>query len=102
MKVLADPLLQLNALCVYFGSIVLLFLPALALSLLFFCSTKFTEAITKKKYPVAYSAYQERVGMFLPFKALFTERAGGKDKERMDKLIWGEFFYGDGTSKKEK
>jgi len=102
MKVLADPLLQLNALCVYFGSIVLLFLPALALSLLFFCSTKFTEAITKKKYPVAYSAYQERVGMFLPFKALFTERAGGKDKERLDKLIWGEFFYGDGTSKKEK
>jgi len=99
MKVLADPLLQLDALCVYFGSVVLLFLPALALSLLFFFSTKYTEAITKKKYPVAYSAYQERVGMFLPFKALSTERAGGKDKERIDKLVWGE-FYGDGTSEK--
>jgi len=100
MKALVDPL-KLNALCVYFGSVVLLFLPALALSLLFFFSTKFTETITKKKYPVAYSAYQERVGMFLPFKALSTERAEGKDKERTDKLIWGE-FYEDKTSAKTK
>ncbi|KAG6828508.1 hypothetical protein H0H87_001754 [Tephrocybe sp. NHM501043] len=35
--------------------------PALALSLLFFSSTLFTESISKSKYPREYAAYQERV-----------------------------------------
>lgn len=42
------------------------FLPCLVLCSLFFASTIFTESISKAKYPVAYSAYQERVAMFLP------------------------------------
>jgi hypothetical protein len=42
------------------------FLPCLVLCSLFFSSTIFTESISKAKYPVAYSAYQERVAMFLP------------------------------------
>lgn len=94
VQALTDPRLRNNALQAYFESVVLLFLPALALSLLFFSSTSYTEAITKKKYSVAYSAYQERVGMFLPFKAFITDWVGGKNTniERTDKLIWGEFY----------
>jgi hypothetical protein len=38
-------------------------LPAIALSVLFFSSTLYTEAITQSKYD-AYKAYKERVGMF--------------------------------------
>ncbi|KAL9714191.1 hypothetical protein Ac2012v2_002500 [Leucoagaricus gongylophorus] len=94
VQALTDPRLRNNALRAYFESVVLLFLPALALSLLFFSSTSYTEAITKKKYSVAYSAYQERVGMFLPFKAFITDWVGGKNTniEKTDKLIWGEFY----------
>lgn len=42
-------------------------LPALVLCTLFFSSTLFTESISKAKYPKAYSAYQQRVAMFVPF-----------------------------------
>lgn len=101
IQVLLNPGLRNDALLGYFKQSALLLLPALALSALFFSSTKYTEAITKKKYPIAYSAYQKRVGMFLPLKAVFTELAGGQEKEQTDKLIWGE-FYGEGTSKVSK
>jgi hypothetical protein len=98
IEVLANPEIRNATLLAYFKQTVLLLLPAVALSILFVSSTNFTEAITKKKYPVPYAAYQKRVGMFLPFKAIFTELAGGKDKEKTDKQIWGEFY---GTSKSE-
>ncbi|KAE9406931.1 DUF1295-domain-containing protein, partial [Gymnopus androsaceus JB14] len=38
--------------------------PAILLSILFFSSTAYTEAISKGKYPTAYAAYQKRVPMF--------------------------------------
>lgn len=101
VQVLTNPELRSDAVLGYLKQTALLLLPALALSALFFSSTNYTEAITKKKYPVAYAAYQKRVGMFLPFKAIVTELAGGKEKEQTDKLIWGE-FYGDGSSKVSK
>ncbi|KAF5359288.1 hypothetical protein D9756_003325 [Leucocoprinus leucothites] len=100
-RVLADPNTRNEALLAYLKPTTLLLLPALALSLLFYSSTRYTEAITRKKYPAAYSAYQKRVGMFSPTKAIITELFGGKEKEKTDKLVWGE-FYGDGTSKPTK
>ncbi|KDQ19277.1 hypothetical protein BOTBODRAFT_27857 [Botryobasidium botryosum FD-172 SS1] len=65
--------------------------PAIALSLLFVSSTAFTEAITLSKYPVEYAAYQERVGMFLPFvtglKGAWLAYTGRKDK--VEAMVWG-------------
>jgi len=97
IAILSNPDLRKAALEAFFKKAGLLLLPALALSVLFFSSGPYTEAITKKKYPTAYAAYQKRVGMFLPFKAMITELAGGKDKEQTDKLVWGE-FYGERTT----
>lgn len=65
-------------------------LPPFALSLLFMSSTAYTEAITLKKYPKAYGAYCQRVGMFSwsLAKPLIC-KLGGKDKEIAD-LVWGD------------
>ena len=65
-------------------------LPALALTLLFISSTRFTEAITQSKYEV-YKAYQERVGVFEFVhtweKGLWLAWKGRK--EEVDAAIWG-------------
>jgi len=66
-------------------------IPPLALCTLFFSSTIFTESISIAKYPQAYRAYQNRVGMFVP---LLTPVYGwwlqvrGK-KEHTDRLVYG-------------
>ncbi|TDL25599.1 DUF1295-domain-containing protein [Rickenella mellea] len=66
-------------------------IPPIALSLLFFSSTLFTEGISRSKYPTAYGAYQNRVAMFVP---LLTPVYGwvlslrGK-KEWADQLVYG-------------
>ncbi|KAG6864686.1 hypothetical protein C0991_007897 [Blastosporella zonata] len=65
--------------------------PALALSLLFFSSTLFTESISAGKYPREYKAYQERVGMFSPLRTLekgVVLQLKGRRKE-VDEVIWG-------------
>ncbi|KAG6862015.1 hypothetical protein C0995_008202 [Termitomyces sp. Mi166 len=66
--------------------------PALALSLLFFSSTLFTESISAGKYPKEYKAYQERVGMFSPLgtweKGLMLAWRGRK--KEVDGIVWGE------------
>ncbi|KAF9453448.1 DUF1295-domain-containing protein [Macrolepiota fuliginosa MF-IS2] len=98
---LSDPSIRNAALLAFFKQCGLLLLPALALSVLFVSSTIFTESITKKKYPAAYSAYQKRVGMFVPFKAIINELSGGRAQEQIDKLVWGE-FYGSNESKNSK
>lgn len=69
-------------------------LPAIALSILFFSSTLYTEAISSSKYPEAYAAYQDRVGMFSPsltlFKALKLKFVDGEKKAKeVDELVWG-------------
>jgi len=65
-------------------------IPPLALALLFAASTAFSESITYAKYPVEYAAYQERVGMFMPFmtvlKGVWLSFTG--KKETVDALIW--------------
>jgi len=67
------------------------FTPCLVLCSLFYSSTLFTEAISLSKYPIAYAAYQQRVGMFIP---LLTPVWGlilsvrGK-KTETDKLVYG-------------
>ncbi|PVG03184.1 hypothetical protein CPB86DRAFT_695896 [Serendipita vermifera] len=66
-------------------------LPGIALSLLFLGSTAFTEWITRRKYPAAYKAYQQRVGMFSPVTTLMRGwywQATGQ-REEIDKIIWG-------------
>jgi len=70
------------------------FLPAIAQSILFFLSTLYTEEISSSKYPEAYAAYQERVGMFSPsmtlFKALKLKFVDGEKKAKeVDRLVWG-------------
>ena len=77
-------------------------LPGAALSLLFFSSTLYTEAITSSKYPIAYKAYQKRVGMFEPamtaIKAIALKFCGKKKTQQdVDRLVWG----GSQESKKE-
>ncbi|KAG5350524.1 hypothetical protein C0989_010709 [Termitomyces sp. Mn162] len=68
------------------------FVPALALSSLFFSSTLFTESISVGKYPKEYKAYQERVGMFSPLrtweKGLVLAWRGRK--KEVDDIVWGE------------
>lgn len=65
-------------------------LPPFALSFLFYSSTLYTEAISASKYPTAYAAYRERVGMFSVFatleKGLLAKLLG---KTETEKLIWG-------------
>jgi hypothetical protein len=64
--------------------------PGVCLSMLFMGSTAFTEGITKRKYSVAYGAYQKRVGMFLPIgtvlSGLYLQVTG--EKAAIEKLIW--------------
>jgi len=65
--------------------------PALALSALFFSSTLYTEAITTTKYPHAYKAYKERVGMF---GLLRTWEKGmmllwNGRKAEVEAIVWG-------------
>lgn len=66
--------------------------PALILSILFVSSTLFTESITLSKYPVAYAAYQNRVGMFgVPtIKWTFWFRWNQDDHKRIEDLVWGD------------
>lgn len=73
------------------GPTLLQILPALALSALFESSTAYTEAITASKYRVAYAAYRQRVGTFLPTmtlaKYLYLKVTGGN--EAVEQKIWG-------------
>lgn len=77
-------------------------LPAISLSALFFSSTLFTEAISTKKYPKAYPAYQKRVAMFAPSgtlwkilkNKLFDSEQARKETER---LVWGQVEATDKT-----
>ncbi|KIJ66820.1 hypothetical protein HYDPIDRAFT_85909 [Hydnomerulius pinastri MD-312] len=74
-------------------------LPCLVLCSLFFSSTKFSESISLSKYPAAYKAYQQRVGMFVPFLtpvwgALLSLQGR---KSEVDELV-----YGKGTGKGKK
>ncbi|KAF9223608.1 DUF1295-domain-containing protein [Gyrodon lividus] len=67
-------------------------LPCLVLCTLFFSSTKFSESISLSKYPVAYKAYQQRVGMFVPFLtpvwgALLSLQG---ERARVDELVYGQ------------
>ncbi|KAH0833170.1 hypothetical protein J3R83DRAFT_12197 [Lanmaoa asiatica] len=67
-------------------------LPSLVLCTLFFSSTKFTESISLSKYPVAYKAYQQRVGMFVPSSTLLWGSllsAQGKRQE-VDEIVYGQ------------
>ncbi|KAF9000632.1 hypothetical protein BDQ17DRAFT_1359261 [Cyathus striatus] len=96
---LADPELRRKLLNVFYDLIapeVIYLLPGFCLSLLFFSSTKYTEDITKSKYPVAYDAYQRRVGMFGPLAYIekgiilrLWEKA--ETRERIERLVWGKF-----------
>ncbi|KAF8896529.1 hypothetical protein BD779DRAFT_1433257 [Infundibulicybe gibba] len=64
--------------------------PALSLSLLFFSSTLFTEAITKAKYTERYALYCERVDMFgigTLGKGLWLAASGRKSEVERD--VWG-------------
>jgi hypothetical protein len=69
-------------------------IPALSLCLLFFSSTRFSESISKKKYPKAYSAYQSRVGMFVPietmFKGVYLKIMNKNRAANVDELVWGD------------
>jgi hypothetical protein len=65
--------------------------PSLALCLLFFSSTRFTESISASKYPRGYAAYRSRVAMFVPFLtpvwgALLSLTGG---KREVEELVWG-------------
>ncbi|KAG7451024.1 DUF1295-domain-containing protein [Guyanagaster necrorhizus] len=67
-------------------------LPAASLSLLFIASTKYTEQITKSKYP-SYTFYQKRVAMFGFIKtmemSLYYKLRGGEQKKQIEKELWG-------------
>lgn len=74
---------------------ILYILPAASLSLLFFSSTLFTEGISKSKYPQAYAAYQKRVSMFDPSKALWNALVhrlfrSESERKKIDDLVWGD------------
>lgn len=66
--------------------------PPLSLCVLFASSTHLTEAISASKYPRAYAAYQQRVGMFSPVvtavKGVWLAVRGSK--ARADELVWGD------------
>jgi hypothetical protein len=69
-------------------SILLPFLPAFSQILLFIGSTIFTESISLSRYPVAYSVYQRRVGMFFPVP--WGWALGDEERVRGDKLLWAD------------
>ncbi|KAI5998839.1 hypothetical protein EDD15DRAFT_2242136 [Pisolithus albus] len=81
------------------SSVVVGLAPCLLLCLLFFSSTKFTESISLSKYPVAYAAYQQRVGMFDPLE---TPIRGVWLKLQGTKAAVDELVYGKDTGKVEK
>ncbi|KAI0297253.1 hypothetical protein B0F90DRAFT_1575165, partial [Multifurca ochricompacta] len=65
--------------------------PSLALCLLFFSSTLFTESISMSKYPRGYAAYRTRVAMFVP---ILTPIWGALlwltgSKSQVEELVWG-------------
>ena len=67
-------------------------IPPLALCMLFFSSTIFTESISENKYPTAYRAYKKRVAMFVPFLTPvwgWILHLQGK-KEYCDRLVFGD------------
>jgi len=67
-------------------------LPSLVLCALFLASTVFTESISLSKYPVAYKAYQQRVGMFIPICAVMRGAvlsAQGK-RQAVDEVVYGQ------------
>jgi len=69
-------------------------MPAISLSILFFSSTNYTEAISLSKYPEAYKAYQKRVGMFAPshtlLKALKVKFLTSPiESQNIKRLVWG-------------
>jgi hypothetical protein len=68
--------------------------PALSLCALFFSSTKFSESISKQKYPKTYGAYQSRVGMFVPMltllKGLLLSAINKEQAAEIDELVWGD------------
>lgn len=74
-------------------------LPCSVLCLLFFCSTLFSESISKGKYPVAYPAYQERVAMFVP---LLTPVWGALLSLQGRKSTVDSLVYGTGSNSKDK
>ncbi|KAI6025831.1 hypothetical protein F5J12DRAFT_810627 [Pisolithus orientalis] len=92
------PLLSPDAPSASTGAVVRL-APCLLLCSLFFASTKFTESISLSKYPVAYAAYQQRVGMFDPLQ---TPIRGVLLKMQGRKAEVDELVYGQGTGKAKK
>lgn len=77
-------------------------IPPLALCMLFFSSTLFTESISEGKYPKAYRAYKARVAMFVPFLTPlwgWLLRLQGK-KEYCDRLVYGDVATRDLVEKK--
>ncbi|PFH53126.1 hypothetical protein AMATHDRAFT_138180 [Amanita thiersii Skay4041] len=94
LKAITHPSSHLKPLILHWFPEILHLIPAASLSLLFFSSTLFTESISKNKYYEAYSAYQQRVGMFLPKgtveKALFIKLfKSDQEARRIDNLVWG-------------
>ncbi|KAJ7220003.1 hypothetical protein GGX14DRAFT_585008 [Mycena pura] len=71
--------------------------PVLALSALFFSSTRYTEGITAAKYS-GYASYQARVGMFSPvdtiLKGIMLALLG--QKAAAEKVVWGSETKGKG------
>ncbi|KAF8907355.1 hypothetical protein CPB84DRAFT_1813599 [Gymnopilus junonius] len=67
--------------------------PPIALSLLIYSSTVFTEAISSSKYTEAYTAYQRRVGMFTPVETIVKTVAihviARPEKRTIKRLVWG-------------
>jgi hypothetical protein len=65
--------------------------PSLALCLLFISSTRFTESISRRKYPRGYAAYRSRVAMFVPIatpmRSMLLSLTGQKGK--VEELVWG-------------
>ncbi|KAK0204655.1 hypothetical protein DFS33DRAFT_1321850 [Desarmillaria ectypa] len=66
-------------------------LPAASLSLLFIASTRYTEQITKSKYP-SYALYQKRIAMFGFIKtiemSLYYRLRGGERKKKIEQALW--------------
>jgi hypothetical protein len=65
--------------------------PSLALCLLFFSSTLFTESISESKYPRGYAAYRSRVAMFVPVLTPVwgTLLSLTEEKSEVEELVWG-------------
>ncbi|KAJ3756325.1 DUF1295-domain-containing protein [Lentinula raphanica] len=70
------------------------FIPAIALSILFVSSTAYTEAISSSKYPVPYTAYQKRVAMFGSYSSMkgvwWKLTTNDVERKRVEGLVWGD------------